>query len=79
MTKKVKERIVFHYLFTKRQQAALILLELNILLKMYQTKSRINQSLTICLGYKIMNLLWVNFIALRYKIYACRKSIARFY
>ena len=64
MTKKVKERIVFHYLLEKRLQDALSLLELNILLKKYKTKSGINQSLTICLGYKIMNLLWVEFIAL---------------
>ena len=63
MTKKVKELIGFHYLLTEIQLYTLILLELNIFHKKYETKSKINQLLTIHLEYKIMILLCVNFIA----------------
>ena len=62
MIKIVKEYIGFHYLLTKIQLYTLILLELNIFHKKYETKSEIKQLLTIYLEYKIMNLLCVDFI-----------------
>ena len=60
--KKIKEDIGFHYLLTEMQLYTLILLELNILLKKYWTKLEVNQLLSIYLRYKIMNLLYVDFI-----------------
>ena len=45
MTKKVKERIGFYDLLTEIQPCTLILLELNIFLKTYLTKSKINHHL----------------------------------
>ena len=64
MTKKAKEHIGFHYLLTEIQLYTLILLGLNKFFKKYQTKSEINQLLTIHLEYKIMILLCVDFIVL---------------
>ena len=46
MTNKVKEHIESHYSLTKILLRILILLELNIVLKMYQTKSMIIPSCT---------------------------------
>ena len=60
--KKIKEDIGFHYLLTEMQLYTLILLELNILLKKYWKKLEVNQLLSIYLRYKIMNLLYVDFI-----------------
>ena len=45
MIKIVKEHIAFHYLLTEIHLYTLILLELNIFLKKYETKSR-NKSIT---------------------------------
>ena len=60
----VKEHIGFHYLLTEIPRYTLILLELNIFLKKYLAKSKVNQLITIYLEYKIMNLLYVGFIVL---------------
>ena len=62
MTKIVKEHIGFRYLLTKIKSYVLTLLELNIFLKKYSTKSEINQLLATYLEYKIMNLLCVHLI-----------------
>ena len=45
--RKVKEHVRFHYLLTKKQRCTLILLELNIPFKKYQTNSEITQLLSI--------------------------------
>ena len=47
MIRKVKEHVRFHYLLTKKQRCTLILLELNIPFKKYQTNSEITQLLSI--------------------------------
>ena len=47
MIRKVKEHVRFHYLLTKKQRYTLILLELNIPFKKYQTNSEITQLLSI--------------------------------
>ena len=47
MIRKVKEHVRFHYLLTKKQRYTLILLELNIPFKKYQTTSEITQLLSI--------------------------------
>ena len=62
--KKGKKHIGFYYWLTEIQLYSLILLELNIFLKKYETKSKINQLLTIYLKYKMMTLLFVDFIIL---------------
>ena len=62
MIETVKEHIGFHYLLTNIQLYTFVLLELNIFLKKYETKSEINQLLRIYLEYKTMNLLCVDFI-----------------
>ena len=64
MATKVKKDIWFHYLLTEIQLYTFILLELNIFLKKYKAKSKINQLLTIYLEYKMMNLLCLEFIVL---------------
>ena len=45
--RKVKEHVRFHYLLTKKQRCTLILLELNIPFKKYQTNSEITQLLSV--------------------------------
>ena len=45
--RKVKEHVRFHYLLTKKQRYTLILLELNIPFKKYQTNSEITQLLSL--------------------------------
>ena len=62
--KQVKKDIGFHYLLTQIQLCTLILLELSIFLKMYQTKSKINLSLTTYEEYNLIILLCVDFIVL---------------
>ena len=47
MIRKVKEHVRFHYLLTKKQRYTLILLELNIPFKKYQTNSEITQLLSV--------------------------------
>ena len=42
ITNKVKEHTGFHYLVPETQLRKLILLELNMFLKMYKTKSNMN-------------------------------------
>ena len=69
MTKEAKEHIGFQYLLTKILLFTLILSELNIFLKKYFAKSKINQLLTIHLQSKIMILLYVDFFVLLYRIY----------
>ena len=64
MTNKVKEHIRFHYFFTEIQPCTLILLELNIFLKKYSTKSKINQSLTTYLEQNVMVLSCVDLAVL---------------
>ena len=59
---RTKERNLFHYLSTIIKLYTLTLLELNIFVKKYYTKSKINQLFKIYLEYKIMNLLCVGFI-----------------
>ena len=61
---KGKKHIGFYYWLTEIQLYSLILLELNIFLKKYETKSKTNQLLTIYLKYKMMTLLFVDFIIL---------------
>ena len=62
--KQVKKHIGFHYLLTQIQLCTLILLELSMFLKMYQTKSKINLSLTTYEEYNLIILLCVDFIVL---------------
>ena len=50
----VKKNIGFRYLLTKILLSTLILLEMNIFLKKYYTKSKINQSITTYLEYNLM-------------------------
>ena len=69
MTKEAKEHTEFHYLLTEILLLTLILSELNIFLKKYFAKSKINQLLTIHLQSKIMILLYVDFFVLLYRIY----------
>ena len=60
--KQSKEHIGFYSISTKIPLCTLILLELNIFCKMYLTKSKTNQSLTIYVKYKKMILSFVEFI-----------------
>ena len=60
--KKIKEDIGFHYLSTEIQLYTLIFLGLNIFLKKYYAKSKVNLLHTRYLQYKIMILVCVNFI-----------------
>ena len=62
MTKKVKEYIGFHDLFIEMQLYTLILLELNMFLKKYPTKSEINLSHRIYLEYKMCGFYCITFI-----------------
>ena len=62
MTSKVKELIGFHYLLTEKHLCTLILLELNISLKKYSTKSKVNPSHTTYLEYNLMILLCADFV-----------------
>ena len=62
--KQVKKHIGFHYLLTQIELCTLILLELSMFLKMYQTKSKINLSLTTYEEYNLIILLCVDFIVL---------------
>ena len=64
---------VSFYLLTQMLLCTLILLELNILLKKYQIKSKINQLLTIYLECKIMILVFVDLLHRFYRIYDLRK------
>ena len=75
MKKRVKEYTGFHNLLTEIQPYNSILSELNIFLKNYYTKSKINLLHTIYLECKIMNLLCVDFIVWFHRIYACRKNL----
>ena len=60
--KKIKEDIGFHYLSTEIQLYTLIFLGLNIFLKKYYAKSKVNLLHARYLQYKIMILVCVNFI-----------------
>ena len=51
--KKKKEHIDFQYLLTKTQLCTLILLEWNIFLELYQTKSKIKELLATYLEYNL--------------------------
>ena len=65
MTKKVKKHICFHYLLRKIQTCALILLELDMFLKKYWTKSKIN--------------MWGFYLYRFHRIYALRKNFVTLY
>ena len=76
MTNKVKEHIACHYLLTKIQQCALILLELNIFRKKNYKKSKINQSHTTYLEYNLMILFYVWILLYHFhRIYNSRKIL----
>ena len=61
---KDKDCIGFHYVLIKTLICTLLLAELDIFLKMYQTKSKINPSHTTYLVYNLMILLCANFTVL---------------
>ena len=60
MTNKVKEHNGFYYLLIEKELCTLILLNL----KTYETKVKINQSLTTYLEQNLVILLYVDFIVL---------------
>ena len=75
MIKQVNKHIGFDYLLTEIQLYTLILLELNIFLKTYRIKSKINLPHATYLEYKIM-ILYVSILFYHFhRIYAWRKTL----